>query len=181
MILVSATRALPPTEQEAALLELSQEKTPEPARSMAKDALEKVKRLGHPLNLKFTALDNRTVDLATLKGKVVLIDFWSTTCVPCVRDLPDVKKLYSKYKAQGLEVIGITLDENKEVLQRYIQKEDLSWPQYFDPKGSQNPIAQEFAIRSIPVVWLIDRHGILRDLDGREEQERKIEKYLGEP
>ena len=180
MILVRVAGTLPQLQQQAVLEDLSQEKTPEPARSMAKDALRTIKRLGHPLELKFTALDGRPTDLASLKGKVVLIDFWSTTCVPCVREMPDLKALYLKYKTQGFDVIGVTLDDDKEVLQRFIQTEQLPWPQYFDPKGSQSPIAQEFAIRSIPVVWLVDRQGVLRDLNGREEQEKKIEALLKE-
>ena len=179
-ILVRVAGVLPQARQEAVLEELSQERTPEPARSMAKDALRTIKRLGRPLELKFTALDGRIVHLTALNGKVVLIDFWSTACVPCVREMPDLKKLYSKYKPQGFEVIGITLDEDKELLQRFIQKEQIPWPQYYDPKGSQNPLAQEFAIRSIPVVWLVDRQGVLRHLNGREEQERKIEELLKE-
>jgi thiol-disulfide isomerase/thioredoxin len=178
MILVRVATAMPQLRQEARLGELSGERIPEPARSMAKDALRTLRRLGRPLDLKFTALDGRSVDLTFLKGKVVLIDFWSTTCVPCVREMPDLKALYSKYRTQGFEVIGVTLDENKEVLQRFIQKEQLPWPQYFDAKGSQNPIAQEFNIRSIPVVWLVDRQGVLRDLNGREGQEKKIEALL---
>jgi len=180
MVLVRVARVLPASKQEAALEELSQVKVPEPARSMAKDALQNLKRLGHPLELKFTALDGRDVNLAALKGKVVMIDFWSTTCVPCVREMPDLKKLYSKYKAQGFEVIGVTLDEDKGILQRFIQKEQIPWPHYYDAQGSTNPLAQEFAIRSIPVVWLIDRQGILRDLNGREDQERKITELLKE-
>ena len=180
MILVRVAQALPPPRKETVLTELSQESTPEPARTQAAEALRTYKRLGRPLELKFTALDGRVVDLATLKGKVVLIDFWSTTCVPCVREMPDLKKLYTKSNPQGFEVIGITLDEDKNVLQRFIQKEQLTWPQYYDPKGSQNPLAQEFFIRSIPVVWLVDRHGVLRHLDGREDQERKIEELLKE-
>jgi len=178
MILVRVAGALPPSKQEAALEELSQVKVPEPARSMAKDVLQNLKRLGHPLELKFTALDGRNVDLAALKGKVVLIDFWSTACVPCVREMPDLKKLHSKYKAEGFEVIGVTLDEDKEILQRYIEKEQIPWPQYYDAQGSRNRLAEDFAIRSIPVVWLIDRKGILRDLDGRDDQERKITELL---
>ena len=59
-------------------------------------------------------------------------------------------------------------------------EEQIPWPEYYDPKGSMNPLAQGFAIRSIPVVWLIDRQGVLRYLNGREEQERKVEELLKE-
>ena len=179
-ILVNVAMALPQPRMEAVLSELSQESTLEPSRTKATEALRTFKRVGRPLELKFTALDGRAVDLAELKGKVVLIDFWSTTCGPCVREMPDLKNLYTKFKPQGLEVVGITLDEDKNLLQRFIQKEELPWPNYYHPKGSQNPVALEFAIRSIPVVWLVDRQGVLRHLDGRDDQERKIAELLKE-
>src|SRR4051812_35238867 len=120
MVLVRLAGTLAQSQQETALGELSREKNPEPARSMAKDGLQTSRRVGHPLKLEFTALDGRKVNIAALKGKVVLIDFWSTTCGPCMREMPALKKLYSKYKIRGFEVIGITLDEDKEVLRRII-------------------------------------------------------------
>lgn len=180
-ILVRIADALPQGRREVALEPFTANDIPEPARSMARDSLQKLKRLGHHLNLQFTALDGRVVDLATLKGKVVMIDFWSTVCVPCVRDFPDLKRLYQTYRPLGLEIIGISLDEDEEVLERFIEKEKIPWPQYFESKGTQNAIAQKFAIRSIPTVWLIDRRGILRDINGEQDKEQKLKDLLKQP
>lgn len=171
---------LPISKQLALYQELSHESTPEPARTKAKKALLDLERLGKPLELGFTAVDGRKVNLAELEDKVVLIDFWATTCLPCVRNLPSLKVLYTKYKPEGLEVIGISLDSDKDVLTSFIQKNELLWPQYFDAAGFENPIAKTYGIGAIPVIWLVDRHGLLRHIDASRELEEKVESLLKE-
>lgn len=95
-------------------------------------------------------------------------------------DLPDLKQLYTKYNNQGLEIVGISLDPDKEALTRFIKKEKIPWPQYYDPAGETNRLAQTFGITGIPVVWLVDRHGLLRQLNARQDQEQKVEALLKE-
>lgn len=180
MILCRVAAALPIVRQQAIYEELGNESTPGPARGMALAALRNIERLGLPIDLNFTALDGRHVSLAELKGKVVLVDFWATTCSPCVRDLPDLKQLYTKYKPQGLEIVGISLDSNKEALIRFVEKEKIPWPQYYDPAGETNRLAQTYGIVGIPIVWLVDRHGLLRQLNARQDQEQKVEVLLKE-
>src|SRR5471030_1254825 len=70
--------------------------------------------LDKPLDLKFTAVDGKKVDLADMRGKVVLIDFWATWCPPCRAEVPDVVATYKKYHDQGFEVVGISLDQDKD-------------------------------------------------------------------
>ena len=181
LVLCRVAASLPKARQFALYDELSREPTPEPARTLAKNALNLVQRLGVPLELSFTALDGRVVSLSQLKGKVVLVDFWSTTCVPCVRELPELKKLYAKYQSQGLEFVGISLDSNKQQLERFIQKQEIPWPQFYDPAGPTNRIAEEFGIRSIPAVWLVDRQTRLRYLNQPGELDGRIEALLKEP
>lgn len=92
-----------------------------------------------------------------------------------------LKKILTKYQAQGLELAGITLDSDRDTLQRCIAREKIDWPQYFNPAGRTNRLAQEFGINGTPVVWLVDRRGFLHDLNGREDQEAKIQALLKEP
>jgi len=180
LILCRAAAALPVARQQAIYEELSRESTPGPARGMAQAALLKLERVGQPLDFSFTALDGRPVRLADLKGKVVLVDFWATTCAPCVRDLPEMARLYTKYHAQGLEIVGVSLDTDKAALTRFIEKEKIPWPQYFDPAGPTNHLATTYGITGIPVVWLVDRHGSLRELNARDDQQKKVEALLKE-
>ncbi|MEI9998274.1 MAG: TlpA disulfide reductase family protein [Verrucomicrobiota bacterium] len=85
-----------------------------------------------PLDLKFTAIDGRPVDLAQLRGKVVLIDFWATWCAPCKIITPDMLALYKKYHDQGFDVVGMSVDTDKKAAQDYIAKEGIPWPEFFD-------------------------------------------------
>jgi len=180
MVLCRVAAELPLPRQRELYEELARDNVPEPARSMAMGALRKFQRLGKPLDLRFTAMDGREVDLAGLRGKVVLIDFWATTCVPCIRELPGLKQLHQRYHDQGLEILGVSLDSDLGVLRRFVEREKVPWPQYFEAAGATNRIARAFEISSIPVVWLVDKHGVLRDMDGRENREEKIRRLLNE-
>ena len=116
---------------------------------------------GKTLDLKFTALDGRVVDLAQLRGKVVLVDFWATWCGPCVAELPNVKRVYDQYHAKGFEVIAVSLDTDKQKLLDFVRERGLPWPQHFDGKGWKNELAQRFAVSAIPAMMLVGPDGII--------------------
>jgi peroxiredoxin len=145
-----------------------------------KVAPPKDKALGKGLDMKFTATDGTEVDLAKMKGKVVLIDFWATWCGPCVAEIPNVKKTYEKLHSKGFEIIGISLDSNEDKLTQFIKKKDMPWPQYFDGKGWKNKISTQHGIRSIPAMWLVDKEGNLVDKKARTNLEEKVEKLLAD-
>ena len=144
----------------------------------AKGQLKKREALGKPLDMKFTAVDGREVDLSQMKGKVVLIDFWATWCGPCVREIPSVKKTYDELHKQGFEIIGISMDSDKKKLESFLAKNEMPWPQFFDGKGWKTSLAQEHGISSIPAMWLVDKKGNLVDQNARSGLEEKVKKYL---
>ena len=142
--------------------------------------LKKSERIGKAIKLEFTAVDGRKVDLAKLKGKVVLIDFWATWCGPCVAELPNVKAAYEKLNPKGFEVIGISLDDDKAALLALVKHKQLPWPQFFESEKDENRYAKEFDISAIPAMWLVDKQGRLVDMNARDGLEKKVEKLLEE-
>lgn len=133
-----------------------------------------------PLELKFTAVDGKVFDLSTLKGKVVLIDFWATWCGSCVAELPNVIKAYQELHPKGFEIVGISLDQDKEKLMAFVKDKGMEWPQYFDGKGWQNEISTKYGISSIPAMWLVNKKGMVVSTNARSGLEETVAKLLEE-
>lgn len=108
--------------------------------------------------------------LSSLKGKVVLIDFWASWCGPCRRENPNLKRVYDKYKSQGFEIFGVSLDNNKSGWLAAIQKDDLTWYHVSDLKGWGSSAAQLYGVRGIPKTFLLDRDGNILKVDMRAEE-----------
>ncbi len=112
--------------------------------------------------------DGSTYALSSLRGKVVLIDFWASWCGPCRRENPNVKAAYEKYKDKGFDVLGVSLDKTKDAWVNAIQQDGLPWHHISDLKGWQSEHAAMYSVTSIPQTLLIDREGkiIERNLRG---------------
>jgi peroxiredoxin len=112
--------------------------------------------------------------LASLKGQVVLVDFWASWCGTCRRENPNVVKLYKQYKDQGFTVLGVSLDEDKGKWLEAIKKDGLAWHHVSDLNRWESAVAAEWQVASIPSTFLIDRTGKIaaRDLHGVELEEK---------
>lgn len=136
--------------------------------------------VGKTIDVKFKAVDGREVDFSKWRGKVVLIDFWASWCRPCMMEMPRLKEAYEKWHGKGLEVVGISLDQNKTEMDRAISRTGIPWPIHFEANGEQNRFAKEFGIMPIPEFWLIDKKGVLRNREARANLEEEIEKLIAE-
>lgn len=179
MMRVKGLQAADPAKAHALLVTLSKDSNPEVAQgALGELAMEEA--MAKPLEMKFTALDGSQFDLGKLRGKVVLIDFWATWCGPCMAEAPKVLAAYKKLHAQGFEIVGISLDQDKSKVLQVTKAKEMTWPQYFDGKGWKTEISAKYGITSIPRMWLVNKKGMLVDAQAREGLEEAIEKLLAE-
>jgi thiol-disulfide isomerase/thioredoxin len=102
------------------------------------------------------------------KGKYVLLDFWASWCGPCRAENPKIVALYNEYKNKGFEIVGISLDDNKDAWLKGIKDDGITWPQMSDLKGWQSEATFKYRVQGIPYTVLLDKEGkvIATDLRG---------------
>ncbi|MFI5194174.1 MAG: peroxiredoxin family protein [Chitinophagales bacterium] len=109
--------------------------------------------------------DGNLTSLSALKGKVVLIDFWASWCGPCRRNNPHLVKLYQKYHGKGLEIYGVSLDNDHLSWKEAVVHDKLSWIQVIDDKGWDAPSASAYGVEMIPSSFLVDKEGVIRKIN----------------
>ena len=124
--------------------------------------------------------DNKKVTLSSLRGKIVMIDFWASWCGPCRRENPNVVRLYQKYKDKGFEIMGVSLDTDRNRWKAAIEADGLTWIHGSDLKGWRSAPAGLYQVHSIPQTFLLDKEGkiIAKGLRG-EALANKLEELLG--
>ncbi len=114
------------------------------------------------------------ISLKESLGKVTIVDFWASWCGPCRRENPNVVALYKEFHSKGLNIIGVSLDEDKTKWKDAIAKDKLSWTQVSNLKGWEDPIAAQYKVEAIPATFILDASGniVARDLRGNELKEK---------
>lgn len=115
-------------------------------------------------------MQDSLITLSSLKGKVVLIDFWASWCAPCRAANPFVQKLYKKYKDQGFEVFAVSLDVKKDAWLKAVKKDKLTYTQVVDLAGWRSKVAEIFYVDALPTNFLLDKSGkiVAINIDGKE-------------
>jgi cytochrome c biogenesis protein CcmG, thiol:disulfide interchange protein DsbE len=123
------------------------------------------------------SLDGQAISLATLRGKVVLIDFWASWCAPCKEEMPFIERLYRRLRSQGLIVVGVSVDAERENARDFIAQLKVSFPIVHDAKHA---IADRFKPPRMPTSYVLDREGKIRHVhEGwRKEDEREVEQEI---
>jgi thiol-disulfide isomerase/thioredoxin len=103
--------------------------------------------------------EGKPIQLSSLRGKVVLIDFWASWCGPCKKENPELVKLYQKYHGKGFEILGVSLDKSKDDWVKAIKDDQLTWLHVSDLQFWQNAAARLYAINGIPLSFLLDKDG----------------------
>jgi thiol-disulfide isomerase/thioredoxin len=135
-------------------------------------------------NVELLKPDNSSVRLYDSLKDINLIIFWASWCGPCRAEIPDLKKLYNLYSKNGLRIISISIDDNRESWMRQIEKENMNWLQLSGNNAQIEKVKSEFDIVSIPVSIFVDKHcKLIKRLEGKridsfEEYQSFIEQYI---
>jgi cytochrome c biogenesis protein CcmG/thiol:disulfide interchange protein DsbE len=104
-------------------------------------------------------LSGKRIDLASLKGKVVIVDFWASWCGPCKEEMPVLEKLWGKYKGEGLVVVAVSVDKEAGNIKKFLQKTRVSFPVVHD---AEHAVSGRFSPPRMPSSYVLDRKGIVR-------------------
>jgi len=136
-------------------------------------AVAQPKQGDHAAEIALPAATGDTIRLSSLKGKVVLLDFWASWCGPCRTANKGLAKIYDKFRNKGFEIYSVSIDDDKADWQKAIKQDKIKWLQVNDPGRWNAKTAVDWNIYGLPTTYLIDKKGILlaMDLEGKHLEE----------
>lgn len=145
--------------------------------------LERLDLVGKKLNLELPLMDGKRFVLSD-KKRIVVVAFWATWSETWSADQAILKELYTRYKSEGLEVVGIPLDEKERVVEDYLNKNQISWPQGIIPvspndQGHNHPIAKQYGVMQVPTIMLVENGKVVATQIRGRALRTKIEDLIG--
>ncbi|MEZ4850233.1 MAG: TlpA disulfide reductase family protein [Bacteroidia bacterium] len=140
---------------------------PENTNTASKEAQNQASPISAP-EISLQDLSGQTVPLSSLRGNIVLIDFWASWCRPCRYEMKQVlTPLYQKYHDKGFDIYSVSLDQNQQQWAQASQQENITWTNVSDLQGWHSPVAQTYGINKIPSTFLLDKEGNIIAVDLR--------------
>lgn len=103
-------------------------------------------------------INGNYVSVTSLRGKVIVLNFWATWCPPCKKEIPGLERMYREYRSQGLEVVGVSTDSSERGIRDFLKESPLSYRILRDTDGK---ISRLYGVYSLPTTFIIDRSGIV--------------------
>ncbi|WP_461531944.1 thioredoxin-like domain-containing protein [Sinomicrobium sp.] len=125
-------------------------------------SLEALEPGGTPPSFSLIGVNGEELSLDALKGKVVIVDFWASWCIPCRQSFPHLKELYNAYKEKGFEIITVSVDRDKKAWMNALEKDQLPWlntHSFFPEQNKEQQMEQRYAVNHYPKTYLIDKEG----------------------
>jgi thiol-disulfide isomerase/thioredoxin len=132
---------------------------------------------GKKIRITGMTVENKPFNINSLRGKVVLIDFWATWCGPCKGEIPNMKEMYVKFHHRGFEIVGISLDKQVPVLQSFLVAEKIPWITVSDTltiASGMTGLAAQYGVNGIPTMYLLDREGRVLSTNARGENLKSL-------
>ncbi len=167
--------------QKRDLLDEASRLTSEPAlKARIADDFKRLDLVGRRIDLKMSTVNAGEVDLASFRGDVTILIFWAADSPHSLLWLQNFRAAWEKMAKKQLRVVTVSLDTNKGLLTEKLRDLPPQWPTAFDGKGWEGPVPRAFGINAIPTVWILDRQGVLRALNARDDYQFWIERLLAE-
>jgi peroxiredoxin len=175
---ISSLFDLQPKTKQSLLIAAQSHATDEDLKSRIADDLRRIDLLGQEIALRFTSPDGTAIDAADYRGKIVIVMFFASWSPPAVEAVMKLQKTLPEFASDQVQAVGVSLDRNREPLERLVIDQKIAWPIVCDGKGWESPLVRGFGINALPTTWLLDRDGKLRSLNAMIEMTAQVREII---